>query len=110
MIVVILLFIGYETYFKGSGASTDSLISDSQTVNTTSAADQNFLNVLLQIQNISFNTAVFNDPVFTSLQDDGQAIADQPEGRPNPFAPIGTDSGSVIITGSSTPAATTTSK
>ena len=91
IVVIIIIFFVYTTYFSQSSSSTDLQVSTSQT----SAQDQNFLNLLLQIKNINIDTTLFQNSAFISLQDDTLPILDQPYGRPNPFAPIGQDSGSI---------------
>ena len=98
--VIVILFFGYSYLTKDNG-NTTGLVSDSSSNPATSQADQDFLKLLLKIQNVRIDPAVFSNPVFLSLQDDGLPILDQPEGRPNPFAPIGNDSGTVSTTTSS---------
>jgi hypothetical protein len=66
----------------------------------TAAVEGNLLTALNQLQTIRLDTEVFDNPVFESLVDIGTRLADQPSGRPNPFAPI--DSGSSASTGTST--------
>ena len=59
-----------------------------------SAVAQEFLTLLLSVKNIKLNDAVLSDPAFASL--DGShsitLVPDGTEGRPNPFAPLGSDS------------------
>lgn len=51
-----------------------------------------FLPVLLNIQSIKLDDSIFSDPAFLSLRDSSiELIPDGNEGRPNPFAPIGSD-------------------
>ncbi len=101
LVVIIILFFGYTTLVKDNG-NTSNLFSDSSINSSTSQADQDFLKLLLKIQNVVIDPTIFSDPAFLSLQDDGLPILDQPKGRPNPFAPIGTDSGSAQVATSST--------
>jgi|SRR5271168_1396286 len=91
IVIIIALFYVYNTYFAGSSSTPDLQVSSS----VTDTADQTFLNLLLQIKDINLNTAIFQDSSFVSLQDDTVTIPNQPYGRPNPFAPIGQDSGAV---------------
>lgn len=68
--------------------------------------ESQFLSVLLNVTNIQLNDSVFSDPAFTSLHDSSiELISNVPEGRPNPFAPIGSD---VVATPPTTVAPTTT--
>lgn len=53
---------------------------------------QDFLSVLLNVKNIKLDDTIFKDPAFISLSDSSiLLVPDSTEGRPNPFAPIGSD-------------------
>jgi hypothetical protein len=53
---------------------------------------QEFLTILLNIKNIKLEDSIFSNPAFLSLKDSSIVLLpDGNEGRPNPFAPIGTD-------------------
>ncbi len=84
----LVLFVGYN-FFKGPASSSGNIVGTAEE-NAVPQEEQQFLNLLLKIQGITIDTAIFSDPVFKSLQDDGLEIPDQPHGRRNPFAPIGT--------------------
>lgn len=50
--------------------------------------------VLLNVKNITLDDAILSDPAFKNLVDSTVTlIPDKNEGRPNPFAPIGSDGG-----------------
>ena len=71
-------------------------VSSTSTTDTTGAntpiSGSEFLTVLLSVKNISLDDSIFSDLAFTSLHDSSiELISDIPEGRPNPFAPIGSD-------------------
>lgn len=52
-----------------------------------------FLVVLLNVKNIKLDDSIFSDPAFATLRDSSIILTpDGTEGRPNPFAPIGSDS------------------
>jgi hypothetical protein len=103
VVIIVLVFFAYSHFFQGSSQST-SLTSDSSasSTNPDAAAEQQFLTLLLKIQNITINQSIFSDPVFLSLQDDSLPVVDQPQGRTNPFAPIGNDAVSPGTTSTST--------
>lgn len=69
------------------------------TTNTTGVADpldnqlsKDFLTVLLSIKNINLDDSIFSNVAFVNLKDSTiLLVPDGSEGRPNPFAPIGTD-------------------
>ncbi len=60
------------------------------TVDTELSKD--FLTVLLSIQNITLDDSIFSDIAFMNLRDSTIILVpDGTEGRPNPFAPIGSE-------------------
>lgn len=74
-------------------------VSTSQQVGTVNLAatpnidiGQEFIGMLLSLQSLNLDTTLFQDPVFQSLKDKTIRFADPGgQGRPNPFAPIGSD-------------------
>lgn len=56
------------------------------------AAAGEFLSILLSVRSIKLDDSIFSDPAFLSLRDSSiELVPDGSEGRPNPFAPIGSD-------------------
>src|SRR6185436_9117107 len=69
-----------------------------------SSVAREFLSLLLSVKSIKLNDSIFSDQAFMSLHDSSiTLIPDGNEGRPNPFAPLGTDN---FATGPTTPPAT----
>lgn len=109
---LVFVFI-YLIFIKGDNKEVPALVgttslNTSSTKTPTSAKDseiaQDFLTLLLNVKNITLNDAIFSDKAFMSLHDSSiLLVPDGNEGRPNPFAPIGTDVGNVPI--QSTPVA-----
>ena len=65
---------------------------------------QDFLTLLLNVNNIKLDDAIFSDPAFTSLHDSSIVLTpDGTQGRPNPFAQFGNDN---PLTTTTTPAPT----
>ena len=57
-----------------------------------SSVTKDFLVLLLNVKNIRLDDAIFADKAFESLRDSSiTLVPDGNEGRPNPFAPLGTD-------------------
>ncbi len=72
----------------------------SGTASTPSPAE--FLALLLSVKSIQLEDAIFTDEAFKTLKDSTIELKqDIPEGRPNPFAPLGTEN-------TATPASTPT--
>lgn len=62
---------------------------DTNTANG-SLITEDFLTLLLNVNNIKLNDAIFSDPAFNSLHDSSIILTpDGTEGRPNPFAQFG---------------------
>ncbi len=71
-------------------------------------ATQEFLPILLNIKNIHLNDAIFTNQAFLSLRDSSiLLIQDGNEGRPNPFAPIGSENVATPNTSTTTTNSTT---
>ncbi len=97
-VVVAVLVAGYFFFFKKTPGDDASLVSSATTDPTTGAvtsdpnsgANQEFLNILLNVKNIKLDDSIFSDPAFIVLHDSTIIlIPDATTGRPNPFAPIG---------------------
>lgn len=77
--------IGYFTFFaNGEDPLLSSGISGSDQVRLET---QGLLNQLQELQQIKLDQGIFSDARFTSLRDFRQQLIDEPNGRPNPFAP-----------------------
>lgn len=106
----ILIFVGVAAvfvliyiFFIKKGPDTASLVSsppvsvapdsDATASDKNSLANENFLVLLLNVKNIKLDDAIFSDNAFNSLHETilTGLTPDGNEGRPNPFAPLGTD-------------------
>lgn len=85
--ILIVIVAGYFTFKSGKKEQAASTIIPSKPFVGQELVIE--LNRLKALQNL--NTAIFSDPVFTSLRDYTQPVPPQPLGRANPFAPIGSD-------------------
>lgn len=60
--------------------------------NSTPSTAGDFLTLLLNVQNIKLNDAIFSDQAWNNLHDSSiTLIPDNTQGRPNPFAQFGND-------------------
>jgi len=65
---------------------------DASSTTIDSSITKEFLTLLLSVKGIHLDDAIFSDIAFTTLRDSSIVlIPDGTEGRPNPFAPIGTE-------------------
>lgn len=90
----------YKLFFGGDGASvpTGGLVSTVDVAQSSdaplleSSVGSELLSTLLNLRTIKLNEQIFSNPSFTSLQDFTITLAgNTPQGRSNPFAPIGID-------------------
>lgn len=88
IIALILLSVGGFYYIsRDEQTSSDLLVSES----AENGVDRELLATLLELKSLKFNPALFESNTFKSLKDFSRQIPDEPVGRPNPFAPVGTD-------------------
>jgi len=109
-----MLFIFIFIFFIKKPSEPDTLTSTTPEGVTTSvptsadisadpALSNDFLSLLLNVQSIKLDNSIFSDIAFTTLRDSSIVLTPPgDEGRPNPFAPIGAETG-----GSKTPVKTT---
>jgi hypothetical protein len=98
VIVAILVAVGVWIGLSSSGSSSTSLLS-SENVTDSSAPDQDLVATLLALRAVKLDGSIFSDPGFESLKDFSTQIVPEPIGRPNPFAPLGSN---IIVSASST--------
>ena len=98
-VALILIYFFFIRQAPNQPALTTSLPTSSNVLPNTNTSNQNpsitqdFLSLLLSVKSIKLDDAVFSDLAFKSLADSSILLTpDGTEGRPNPFAPIGTDS------------------
>lgn len=108
LIVILLIAVG-ASFFGGDSSSqnqnqlqslntgqTGAPLTQTATMNTavvdTEEINREFVSMLLNLEAINLNDDIFSEPAFSALVDNTVRL-NQPgnEGRPNPFAPIGTD-------------------
>ncbi len=96
-VVAIILILAYVFFLKPapdqSALTSSTGTSTTSTTSTgSSAIGGDFLTVLLNVKSIKLDDSIFSDPAFATLRDSSiQLVSDGTEGRPNPFAPIGSD-------------------
>jgi ABC-type antimicrobial peptide transport system permease subunit len=77
-----------------SGGTNEPVASPISQAGSTITAEigQEFIATLLSLQSINLDTTLFSNPAFVTLENRTLTFEDiQTNGRPNPFAPIGTD-------------------
>ena len=91
--LIIIVVVALLLYFYTKGEPTDSGSSLSTESSAESASAQEASNrviiLLNKINSLNIDAKLFESAEYKSLVDYTIAIPDQPVGRPNPFAPIG---------------------
>lgn len=90
LIALVVLAGGYYAYvnFAPQGVSSSLLSSQSAAANGT-AAGQEIIQILAEVKGIKLDTGIFENEKFNSLIDLTQDVVPEPQGRRNPFEPIG---------------------
>ena len=113
IILIVILFaaaIGVFFMSQSSGSQANLQVSNDSATSTTStdvtgdnSIAQSFVTLLLSVKNLKLDDKIFSNPAFISLHDSSVTLTpDITVGRPDPFAPFGSDS---VV---STPVNTTT--
>ncbi len=95
--IIIIAVVGYSYLGKKKTPQPASGLSSTKFAGATGAktetqAGRDFLSTLLNLNTISLDNSVLASPVFSSLEDFTIKLEQQGnEGRPNPFAPVGTE-------------------
>jgi hypothetical protein len=103
VIFAIAGFIIYSSFFSGSGLG--GVVSSDDTATTTDTG-QDIVNMASEMDNISINSQLFSLPIFVNLVDFDVPPSPVAQGRPNPFAPIGNDTGVQTVAATSSPKST----
>lgn len=88
LIVVAVLFVGfflYNSFIKKP--TSNEVLEKSVQGPANDTVVKNILPLLSRLKDITLDDKFFNDPIFKSLQDFGQTIVEEEQGRANPFAP-----------------------
>lgn len=93
LVVLAVMFFGYLTFFSEDETMEEVPIEGEVAAVTDVGADT--LILLEQLRAVKMDNDIFMSAAFRALQDKTRDIGQQPVGRPNPFAPIGRDTGSI---------------
>lgn len=86
--LVIAAAVVYLLFFRTDPSAA--LVAELQPVG---AAEVTFINLVTQIEPITFNTGILSDPRFMALEDISTAILPEVPGRNDPFGPVSGVSG-----------------
>lgn len=97
--IAVIVFIASKT--GGSEPDTGSLSSTMDALpitNVEAPTDNEFSALLSTVTSISIDDSVFNSPAYKALRDNPVTLGSDIVGRTNPFAPIGADSSTDLVT------------
>ncbi len=86
----VLGYFGYALFIK---APNPAVIDPNALVEMTSSADSNVLALIEKLRSATIDQTIFSSESFKSLKDFSIVFSPELQGRPNPFAPIGSDGG-----------------
>ncbi len=91
LVVIVAVALLLYFYYKGNpnDDSTSSLTVVSAESQEARASSDRVLSLLSEIRSLNIKNTLFTNPVYKSLVDYTIAVPDQPIGRINPFAPVG---------------------
>ncbi|MDD5050405.1 MAG: hypothetical protein PHV93_01525 [Candidatus Pacebacteria bacterium] len=107
IIIIILagvLFLGYW-YYRSPGTPSGALLVQTTGTGTDDQGlviGQKTIALLQELQKVNIDNSIFSTTAFQSLQDFGVEIQAEPVGRPDPFAPVGYEGGTVVTFGTTT--------
>lgn len=113
IIVIVVMLVAFIIYSFVSGGNTQEeelLTSTNANQNQTTQSrivGSEIISALNQIQTLNLSRDIFDDPVFGSLIDRSEPIPEEPVGKNNPFAPIGSEIRARSTRGTSTPSTNT---
>lgn len=92
LVLVYIFFIKSDQPTADLVSSASSTVPGDAPVGQELSIAQDFLTFLLSVKNIKLDASIFSDNAFNNLHDSTIILVPEGnEGRPNPFAPIGTD-------------------
>ena len=102
VIVIVIILAAVYFYEKGTSAPSSTGLVASQSDQTIGAAE---LSLLGQVESLKVDPSLFQDPVYTGLQDYTRDVPSEPVGRPNPFVPYPGEDLAAPAAGAASPAA-----
>ncbi len=98
--VIIFALAGFILYKSFSGSNPGTVVIPEAMATSTEV--QEVVDLTNQINGVSIDLGLFSSPLFVNLVDFNVLPSPEPQGRPDPFADIGNDSGNSIISATST--------
>ena len=102
LVLLLLGFLGYRLLMQAPAVPETT-----GTLSSTEIAGQDILTLVAKLKKISIDQTFFTNPLFKNLRDLTQSVFPEAQGRPNPFAAIGSDSFASVTLSNSTLATST---
>ncbi|MEK9167868.1 MAG: hypothetical protein AAB769_00845 [Patescibacteria group bacterium] len=89
--VIIVVFVLYSMFFTKDDNLANGGIVSAPAADAQFTAGREIIALLTDLKALQLKDEVFQSNVFRSLEDFSLPVAPEPQGRQNPFAPIGVD-------------------
>lgn len=86
-------FFGYQVFV----VKIEAPITDDLYISNTEVVGGDILNLVEKTKDLTIDKSIFSSNLFISLVDFNITLSPENKGRPNPFAPIGSDSSSGVV-------------
>ena len=93
-VVLVLGLGGAGYYFYSGGSPTTIPVVDIISSGNSQAVGEDILIIVSKLDSISIESSVFSGALFNSLRDYASTLTTEPQGRSNPFAPLGVEGSS----------------
>jgi hypothetical protein len=91
LILIALLFVAYVVFVKEDPTTPDLVSNSAGSISGDAQVLGNQISqALLRIEQIKLDQSIFESELYKRLVDRSEPISEEPIGRPNPFAPLGT--------------------
>lgn len=90
LVAIVLVAVVYFAFLRGEDVPLLERTGESS-LGASAQADRELLVLLQALESIKLDPKFFDDPVYQSLEDFRVEPAEEPVGRQNPFAPLGSN-------------------
>ncbi len=88
--IVLIVFFLYSAFLKPD-PQRGSVVSNQVISEDSLSSGMDIISLLKDLRSIKLNGDLFDSDAFVGLVDFSLPVAQEPQGRPNPFAPVGSD-------------------
>ena len=89
-IIIGFVVMGWFILSSSTSTSSSTSIVQGTSSDASSVSGVDLVQALTSLQNVNLDNSFFTNPVFASLKDYSRQVTNEPVGRHDPFAPVGT--------------------